>query len=292
MSTKRPVEVLLQDLEIAVSISESPDLAWLGFGEVHLVEAMLEFARHIFLLGGTVGYGGDLRAGGFTEHLLTLADKIGSAKKPLVHSYLAWPIHLRLVQSRVDAMASTVRFDRLPDVTGSGVSDVTPTVSNQRLVFARNLTAMRQKMTEQTAARIVLGGRTAGAQGAMPGIVEEALIAVERGTPLFVLGGFGGCARVVWDAIMGAAPPELDLDYQEHHGPGYRDLVHEYNAWAEDASQCSVDYAGIRAALADAGPGGLNNGLDAAENERLARTPFVPEMVALVLLGCRRLFGI
>lgn len=291
MQTKRPVERLFQDLEVAVSISESPDLAWLGFGEVHLVEAMLEFARHIFLLGGTVGYGGDLRAGGFTEHLLTLAEKIASPKQQVIHSYLAWPIHLSLVQSRVDAMAASVRFDRLPEVTG----DVDPSLPlsgpNRQLIFARNLTAMRQAMAEQSAVRIVLGGRTAGAQGAMPGVVEEALIAVERRTPLFVLGGFGGCARVVWDAIEGGTPRELDLDYQDRHGQSYRDLVRDYNAWAAGAGQRAVDYDGIRAAFAAAGPGGLNNGLSAAENHRLARTPYVPEMVALVLLGCRRLFG-
>jgi hypothetical protein len=290
--TTRTIETLFRNLEVGISISESPDLEALGFGEVHLVEAMLEFARHVLLCDGTVAYGGDLRPGGFTEDLLALAERITNATRPVVHSYLAWPIHLGLIQARVDDLAATVRFDRLPEVTGVVDPGVAPSGPQARLVVARNLTAMRRAMAESNAVRVVLGGRVAGAAGAMPGIVEEALLAVEQRKPLFVLGAFGGCARVVWDAIAGAAPAELGVDYQEQAAPGYADLVRDYNAWATSAGAREVDYTAIRAAFSAAGPGGLNNGLTAAENARLAVTPYVPEMVALFLLGCRRLFGV
>jgi len=38
----------------------------------------------------------------------------------------------------------------------------------------------------------MLGGRTLGYKGKYPGLVEEALITLQAGKPLFLLGGFAG----------------------------------------------------------------------------------------------------
>jgi hypothetical protein len=287
----RTVENLFERLEIAISISDSLDLEALGFGDVHLVEAMLEFARHVMKRAGTVAYGGDLRPGGFTEQLFELTAQLAASREGVVHSYLAWPIHLGLVQARVDDLSPAVRFERLPEATGTVDPRMFPIGPGAPLLWARNLTAMRQAMTTRTAARIVLGGRITGALGAMPGVVEEALLAIERGQPLFVLGGFGGCAKVIWNAITDEPTPELELDYQDAHGSGYRQLVADYNTWAVASGERVVDYPAIRRRFADAGPGRLGNGLTAEDNARLAETPYVPEMIALVLQGCRRVFA-
>jgi hypothetical protein len=233
MTATRNVDQLFEKLEIALSISDCYDLQARGFGEVHLVEAMLELTRHVMLRSGTVAYGGDLRTGGFTEHLFELTTRIASDREGVVHSYLAWPTYLGLVQARVDELSPAVEFDRLPEVTGVLDRTQAPTGPGAMLIWARNLTAMRAQMAGKAAARVILGGRVAGARGAMPGIVEEALLAIELGRPLFVLGGFGGCADLVWRAITGEPTPELDVDYQDARNPGYRDFVTQYNAWAE-----------------------------------------------------------
>src|SRR6185295_20176733 len=60
--------------------------------------------------------------------------------------------------------------------------------------WADGLTAMRETMTGMSNARVVLGGKTDGFKGRMPGIAEEALSILRVGRPLFLLGGFGGCA--------------------------------------------------------------------------------------------------
>ena len=52
---------------------------------------------------------------------------------------------------------------------------------------------MRRTMLAQTNARILLGGRVENYKGVMPGIAEEALLSLQVGQPLFLLGGFGGC---------------------------------------------------------------------------------------------------
>ena len=47
-------------------------------------------------------------------------------------------------------------------------------------------------MASNADARIVIGGKREGFRGAMPGIFEEVLFALERRQPLYLAGGFGG----------------------------------------------------------------------------------------------------
>ena len=67
--------------------------------------------------------------------------------------------------------------------------------------WTKGLTAMRTVMRSDIQARIVLGGRVEGYKGAMPGIAEETCLSLEAGQPVFVLGGFGGCARDVAETV-------------------------------------------------------------------------------------------
>ena len=64
------------------------------------------------------------------------------------------------------------------------------------------LRAMREAQVRLSAARIAIGGRRGDLgtandafSGAMPGIYEEALIAIDAGQPVLFLGAFGGAAR-------------------------------------------------------------------------------------------------
>jgi len=49
------------------------------------------------------------------------------------------------------------------------------------LVWARCLTAMREKMNTDINARVLLGGRLEGFMGRYPGLAEEALLAKRSG---------------------------------------------------------------------------------------------------------------
>ena len=71
--------------------------------------------------------------------------------------------------------------------------------------WASSLTAMRRVQTEAIDARIVLGGRVTNFKGRMPGIAEEAEFALKSNQPLYLLGGFGGCARDI-ASDMGLMP--------------------------------------------------------------------------------------
>jgi hypothetical protein len=88
---------------------------------------------------------------------------------------------------------------------GDGEENRTPLF---RYCRARALTHLRRKLNNRVDARICLGGRRRGATGRYPGVIEEALLAVESGTPLFVAGFLGGASRQIIDALRGRPMPD------------------------------------------------------------------------------------
>jgi hypothetical protein len=259
----------LTEHAIALSISESDDMAVLGLAKEHLDDAMAEIARHLLALGARLLYGGDLRPGGFTEILFELVARYrrdaGEADaRPGVTNFLAWPVHLGMHANDIAALAGGLDGAAalvLLDLAGKPI-----TVEQQRALvmhrpseeeWAAGLSAMRRSVTELCHGRVVLGGRVQGYKGTMPGVAEEALLALQEGRPLYVLGGFGGCARDIAGCLgLCAGVPR--------------------QAWSGQDK------------LARAGQN-LRNGLTLEENEALASTPHVDQAMALVLRGLLRL---
>jgi hypothetical protein len=56
---------------------------------------------------------------------------------------------------------------------------------------------LRRHMADNIDGRILLGGRLRGYLGAIPGVMEEAILAVERNQPIYLAGGLGGAAASV-----------------------------------------------------------------------------------------------
>jgi hypothetical protein len=289
---------------VGISISNSPDLALRGFGlpklasekeappSAHLRDAMVEFARFLLAAGTTLAYGGDLRAGGFSEVLFELVaayrSMSGEETAP-VQSYLAWPLHLDLSKEQESDWTGLVEFHRIPLPTDLGLdpaAKIPPATSENRLAWARSLTAMRQRMNTEIHARLLMGGQTRGL-GKYPGLAEEALLALRTRKPVYLIGAFGGCAQAVIEALRGRKPAALTLDYQAAD-PVARTAIELYNAKLPSGGE-SIDYSALTAEFETTGIVGLNNGLDADENERLFTTTHLPEMIALVLRGLSRL---
>jgi hypothetical protein len=289
---------------LGISISNSPDLALRGFGlpklagekeappSAHLRDAMGEFARFLLAAGTTLAYGGDLRAGGFSEVLFELVaayrSMSGQETAP-VQSYLAWPLHLDFSKEQEAGWSGLVEFHRIPlptDLSLDPALKIPPTTPENRVVWARSLTAMRQCMNTEIHARLLMGGQTRGL-GKYPGLAEEALLALRTQKPVYLIGAFGGCAEAVIEALLGRKAPALALDCQAAD-PVARATIELYNAQLPPGGE-SIDYPALTAEFGAAGIAGLNNGLDADENERLFTTSHLPEMIALVLRGLRRL---
>lgn len=269
MSYREP----LSQVAIGISISDSEDMEANGLSDEHLRDAMAEVARHLLALGARLVYGGDIREHGFTELLFELVarhrrDADADDRRPAIASYMAWPVHRSMQPDKIqDLHQSNMGLAELHYLDVSGhlisteqlqVSALPPTTEE----WSAGLTAMRHILTEKCDARIILGGRVSEFKGRMPGIAEEALCSIGAKQPLYVLGGFGGCARDIAE--------ELGLV-----------ALHKAQAaaWVDRAQ-----FAGLTA-------NALNNGLNDTENETLARTVHIDEAVALILRGLLRRFG-
>ena len=258
---------------VGISVSESPDLRALGLSDGHLRDAMAGIALHLLASGRSLAYGGDLRQHGFTELLAELVGRYGDHPRHggtiVVTDYLAWPVHIRMTSNELATFSAEHEpAARLVFLTLDGAR----LALEQRLKlrahdphedeWTKGLTAMRTTMRGDIQARIVLGGRVEGYKGAMPGIAEETSLSLEKGQPVFLLGGFGGCARDIAETL-GLA----------ERWAGSRD------EW--DGRLCFRKYS----------PDDLHNGLSREENVVLARTPHIQEAVTLVSRGLRKILG-
>ena len=265
----------LSQKAIGISISDSADMPILGLADEHLRDAMAEVARHLLAMGARLVYGGDLRTRGFTELLFELVARyrrdadVGDVR-PAVISYLPWPVHSGMPAQEIQALADDLKglaeihcLDQQgQELVLSGLPQAGNLKAPTSEEWSESLTALRHVSTNVCDARIVLGGSVSGYKGQMPGIAEEALCALSAGQPLYVLGGFGGCAR---------------------------DIAEDLNLVARRSANV-VLWAG-RERFADLDVSALRNGLGGDENETLARTVHVDEAVALVLRGLLRALG-
>ncbi len=257
---------------VAISISESPDMPALGLTEAHLRDGMAEIARHLLALGASLLYGGDLRRGGFSRLMFELVarhrrDADEGDERPGVVNFLAWPVHIQ--QPSVELEEAMGDLEGFAELVLLGLDGTPLSMSARQAVEQRQptevewsdgLTAMRRRMLGEGNARVVLGGRVEGYKGAMPGIAEEALLSLQASRPLYLLGGFGGCAYDVAEALGLVAASVIPR--RHWHG---RSEIERFS------------------------PDDLNNGLSRDENQTLARTPHVDQAVVLILRGLARL---
>lgn len=244
-----------------------------GLSADHLQNAMAEIALHLLSSGRSLAYGGDLRPHGFTELLFELITRYQDHPhhngRITVTDYLAWPVHIKMTskdlanffagyQDSVELIllsqngAKLAREERFKLLAHEPDKDE----------WAEGLTTMRTVMRSETQARIVLGGKVKGYKGRMPGIAEETLLSLQARQPVFLLGGFGGCARDIAETVglvdrwAGSRP-----------------------AW--NGRSCFEGYS----------PGSLNNGLSDEDNAILARTPHIEQAVLLVSRGLHQIFN-
>lgn len=261
----------LSRYSIAISISESADMAVLGLSEEHLHDAMAEVARYLLAMGARLMYGGDMRPKGFTEVLFELAARhrrdadLGDERVGITN-YFPWPVHISLPPEEVKQRAEDLKG--LAELIFLSMDGTVMSFDERQQLQPRQptddewtvgLTAMREVMTTRSDVRIVLGGKVKGFNGRMPGVAEEALTALRAGQPLFLLGGFGGCAR----------------DIAEDLGLTTRGTATRVS-WPSQG-----DFANFTVES-------LNNGLRAEENAILATTVHVDQAVTLILRGLLR----
>ena len=259
---------------IAVSTSESSDIEALGLSDDHMRDAMVEIARYVLRFGSSLVFGGDLRQYRFSELLFEIVARYQPISndddgQSGVTNYLAWPVHIEMsfekLESAAEGLNGSAKLVCL-DMDGEPITmqqrkqikSRQPTVPE----WSKGLTAMRRHMLKQTKARIIIGGKTKEYLGSMPGIGEEALLSLKAEQPLFVIGGFGGCARDIAEV--------LGLVEQRMFSQNIWNRLEEFKCFSG----------------AD-----LNNGLSDKENATLAITPHIDQVIVLILRGLINVVG-
>jgi len=295
-------------LMAALSISVAEDLGRFGLREAHLDSIFLELSRYLLVAGVRLAYGGHLKTNGYTLRLADLLrDPIVEQLRGAPHghqaatelvTYLAWPMLASVHdEARLGPLVEVRRCDRPADVNESVdpsfvTSPDTEIPSNsalRRFAWARGLTVMRERQTTELGVRIVVGGKIGrpgdGYLGRMPGVLEEALLGIRAQRPVYLVGAFGGCARLVLDALDGVLRPELTWAH------------HQALPFAEELKKLYTDrglgweeYEAIAAELKACGISGLKNGLTVEENRELATSRSAERIVELVLHGLQQCY--
>jgi hypothetical protein len=285
-------------MHVAISLGNADVAPVPGITPAHVEHIHLDLVRSLFSRGHVVVYGGDLKPTGLSERLIDLAAEVADDPSEVrqrpetrLRNAVAWPIHLRYTSAEMSAHhleAVFERFDPPADLRLDAVQRATfvaPDTLEHRLWWSRSLTAMREQLDRTIDARVVVCGRGIGSSGAVPGILEEVMVALRGGTPLFVVGGFGGIAVPIIEALTAGRTSVFTRQAQSAHAP-----LAEFYAYLDDIGQSDLaDFDGMVAALHQAGVAGLRNGLTADENRTLFTSRAWPQVLELLLDGLDRL---
>lgn len=250
-----------------------------------------------------------------------LAEEDGDAPRPgrmrRLANYLAWP---RTEALTVDARARYLSVCRFVPVAPVGAKapagPFDPATPEAQFLAATSLSAMRRSMSRGGApdtddrpapaatARVVLGGKVADYAGFLPGVAEEAAWTLDPGEParpaprarrvrpgaLFVLGGFGGAARLLAKGFLSRRAPEFLTTLESaalRRAERLRAAVAAAPTPDVAAALAELDPERRFATLRRAFRGGLrtladSNGLTRRENAALLETTDVGEILRIL----------
>ena len=270
----------LRDLRVGLSVSDSEDLSRLGLSPAHAEQAVGELARAVLVAGGSLVYGGRVKPSGFTQYLMHEVRRYGRDDGPALTLCLAAPEHLKLSRGELDdvdkALGTRGRIVCL-DPEGHEIKGILSTKSRDPEPFSRDdaphaYSSMRRHLAVITDARVLMGGRLSDFAGAMPGIVEEAIVAVEARHPLYVSAGFGGAAALVAKRLS-----LDDLNWAPEDFPA-----------RPDDERIDRGLQLLDAAVASSGWNAMSCGLDELGVRQLAATHRASEVASLVVRGLAR----
>ena len=261
----------------------------------HLKRLSQDLARHLLARSATLIYGGDLRKDGFTEFILdeasALRERLNGDVTP-VENHLAWPLYLAnqdiiTWRAKYRPVMNTVEHPIPDDIAGEVDSLVftQPNSTPNNYIWSRCLSTMREASISASSARVCAGGKLSGYKGKMPGVLEEIVIALDQGKPVYLLGAFRGITGAVCDTILGGTlSSELSEGWQIANNAGYADLL----KYAKGKGH-AADYSSIEKTLFDSNPARLAqaSGLSEGDYLRLMCSPFIDECVHLIIKGLK-----
>ena len=282
-------ELPLSDLRVGVSISETYEENCLGLNSIHLQDMMVEMARYLLVQGAQLCYGGDIRYRkdfNFIEILTCIVNNHNNeyqqAKKKITN-YVANYLRPRVSEQIQIELINEVEFKFIEPLNLIENEDSSNELHG-RYIKARDLSNMRTQMNKDIDARIILGGKKKDYQGSCPGVLEEVILAMNTGKPVYLIGAFGGVSQEIIKCILGEETQVLLKEYQSSFNE-YGIFYTYYNEKALKYGLSTIDYNSITEMLKNKGIAGLNNGLTEDENRTLFESINTIEIISLILKG-------
>ena len=319
---------------IAVSVSDSAELSKRGLCILHEQTLTDEIHLSLLMAGLQIAYGGRLDppalgpTNNFTLRLFdlvrgysALAVNAGTKLEPILN-IPPWPLWLSYNDAILRLFGKVAKLtkghrpplEEIPENDENGnplfPANVNlfalPDTPLRRLAWTRGLTLMRQQMTLETQARVVVGGKLFGFNGLYPGVVEEAWFSLVSRRPLYLVGFLGGAARAVIDLLEGQERPEVSQPIPGPKAPPIDAILEEAKQRGlqilnpADSLLDPVNLTGkligpkrIASDIQIAGKAGLanalNNGLSDEQNRELFHSTDPTRIAELILLGLSKL---
>lgn len=274
--------------KIAFSISNPHD--WNIISSVTIKDMVIELFRHIVYNGAAVIYGGDLRKKGFTRIFSELSknykENVAVDIETTVYNYLAWNLSDISEEEKAGLKYNGVKLIIAKNPRDLSENDEYKPSGNDvfddRYYFTKSLTQMRKERNEISDALIVLGGKTTGYHGVCPGTLEEFLLAVQKGIPVYVIGGFGGMAAVIVQILQNKCTLS---EFQEYLLTAENNnFLQKYNEKSSEKFHIEDAFEKIKNA------NNINVGLSSKEQEILVYSNSVLEITSLVIKGLDNYF--
>lgn len=210
---------------IAISVSDAPDRARLGFPQREIDRAVFSICTALVRVGADIAYGGNLDPEGYTFKIFRhLAGAYAGARDTPFHHFIPEPV-ARITRyedlytvlnegrgiTRTEVARGNAFFAARPGGGGIRLGDDVVQDDDELASWfaavpvsapALGHSVARRMVAARSDARVIMGGKMGVLadpadtyDGAMPGLVEEAILTLDAGKPLIVLGAFGGAAR-------------------------------------------------------------------------------------------------
>ncbi|MFT5467870.1 MAG: hypothetical protein ACI8UO_002977 [Verrucomicrobiales bacterium] len=261
---------ILKDRQVALSISESDDIHRFGLATTHLDAALLGISQQLLARGASLRYGGHLGGDGYTVKLFNLVwahRRHAKAAPPnRIINDVGWPLPYQKLPVETRAKNQAVAdYRRVP--RPDGVEDLEPetfieepeffppSTPERRYAWGRGMTAMRENQanSDEIVGRIVLGGKFGPLDGSpvgkwymgrIPGVVEEVLLSLRASQPVFLVGAFGGAAKLAIDLLEGRNRAEFTWDFQKSapNAEGMRKIYEKRDGGWEDYPKMTKEF--------------------------------------------------
>lgn len=239
-------------IKIGLSVSEISDNSIIKTN-AQLKIMLIELCRYLIVSGTKIVYGGNISLTTKHNFVNILNDIIANYSLREDNNKIVQNFYLgdfSIPEEKMAELASAFEFIEIESKQTTG--EVVATMADE-------LTQLRERINDESCARIVIGGKLDGYVGKMPGVIEETLIAIKKSKPVFILGAFGGAAELLAKCINGCEAKEL---------LGFADILNEINGRGYSC---------------------LNNGLSDDENKELFESDNVSLNIALILKGIKKL---